>query len=84
MGFLRTTEQQGKGCPHDSVDTGEPRHYPLDDMYCWVNGWYDLDREAAVNNYTYLSEAANPKPSPPMSKLCTLNHKHSILNPSKP
>mmetsp|Transcript_105641 Transcript_105641/g.251893 ORF Transcript_105641/g.251893 Transcript_105641/m.251893 type:complete len:281 (+) Transcript_105641:74-916(+) len=34
------------------------KHYPLDDMYCWVNGWYDLDREAAVNNYTYLSEVS--------------------------
>mmetsp|Transcript_133119 Transcript_133119/g.188065 ORF Transcript_133119/g.188065 Transcript_133119/m.188065 type:complete len:282 (+) Transcript_133119:64-909(+) len=33
-------------------------HYPLDDLYCWVNGWYDLDREAAVNNYTYLSEVS--------------------------
>ncbi|CAE7447040.1 unnamed protein product [Symbiodinium sp. CCMP2456] len=34
------------------------KHYPLDDVYCWVNGWYDLDREAAVNNYTYLSEVS--------------------------
>ncbi|CAE7191758.1 unnamed protein product [Symbiodinium natans] len=39
---------------HNIVDWS----YPLDDAYCWILGWYDLDRKAAVNNYTYLTEVS--------------------------
>jgi len=30
--------------------------YPLDDLYCYVNGWYSLDRDQLLNNFTYLEE----------------------------
>ncbi|CAE7265746.1 unnamed protein product [Symbiodinium natans] len=39
---------------HNIVDGS----YPLDDAYCWILGWYDLDRKAAVNSYTYLTEVS--------------------------
>ena len=32
--------------------------YPLDDLYCFVNGWYSLDRAATVQNFTYLEEVS--------------------------
>lgn len=32
--------------------------YPLDDVYCYVNGWYDLPRAKVAQNWTYLEEAA--------------------------
>ncbi|OLP89308.1 hypothetical protein AK812_SmicGene29241 [Symbiodinium microadriaticum] len=37
--------------------------YPLDDIYCWVNGWYYASyetRKALVNNFTYLEEVSEP------------------------
>eukprot|EP00438_Fugacium_kawagutii_P004618 Skav229009 [mRNA] locus=scaffold127:404915:422372:- [translate_table: standard] len=31
--------------------------YPLDDLYCYVNGWYSLPRRAeVVSNFSYLEE----------------------------
>ncbi|CAK9063632.1 Uncharacterized protein SCF082_LOCUS32917 [Durusdinium trenchii] len=32
--------------------------FPLDDLYCFVNGWYSLDRAAIVGNFSYLEEAS--------------------------
>ena len=32
--------------------------YPLDDLYCFVNGWYSLDRAATVQNFAYLEEVS--------------------------
>jgi len=34
-------------------------NYPLDDLYCYVNGWYSLPRHEVVNNFTYLEEVSN-------------------------
>ena len=33
--------------------------YPLDDAYCFVNGWYDLPRAELVNNFSYLEEVSD-------------------------
>ena len=33
--------------------------YPLDDLYCYVNGWYSLPRHEIVNNFSYLEEVSN-------------------------
>ena len=33
--------------------------YPLDDLYCYVNGWYSLPRHEVVNNFSYLEEVSN-------------------------
>ncbi len=35
------------------------RTYPLDDLYCYVNGWYSLPRHEVVNNFSYLEEVSN-------------------------
>lgn len=32
--------------------------YPLDDLFCFVNGWYSLDRAAIVQNFSYLEEVS--------------------------
>ena len=33
--------------------------YPLDDLYCFVNGWYSPeDRQQAAKNYSYLEEVS--------------------------
>eukprot|EP00438_Fugacium_kawagutii_P019563 Skav218429 [mRNA] locus=scaffold420:236554:238607:- [translate_table: standard] len=35
-------------------------NYPLDDLYCFVNGWYSFpDRAKVVQNYTYLEELSD-------------------------
>ena len=31
---------------------------PLDDAYCFVNGWYNLPRAQVVKNFTFLEEDA--------------------------
>lgn len=33
--------------------------YPLDDLYCYVNNWYDLPRAEVVQNFTFLEEVSN-------------------------
>ena len=33
--------------------------YPLDDLYCWVNGWYSLPRASVIQNYSYLEEVSD-------------------------
>ena len=34
--------------------------YPLDDLYCFVNGWYNLpSRGEVINNFTYLEELSD-------------------------
>lgn len=33
--------------------------YPLDDTYCFVNGWYDLPRAELVSNFSYLEEVSD-------------------------
>lgn len=36
------------------------RNYPLDDLYCYVNGWYSFkNRAQVVNNFTYLEEISD-------------------------
>jgi len=36
------------------------RAYPLVDLYCFVNGWYNLpNRAEVVNNFTYLEELSD-------------------------
>ena len=32
--------------------------FPLDDLYCWVNGWYSLPRAPLIQNYSYLEEVS--------------------------
>ena len=34
--------------------------YPLDDLYCYANGWYNpaIPRESLVNNFTWLEEVS--------------------------
>ena len=33
--------------------------YPLDDLYCFVNGWYSItDRSQAAKNYSYMEEVS--------------------------
>eukprot|EP00438_Fugacium_kawagutii_P004619 Skav229010 [mRNA] locus=scaffold127:423241:430190:- [translate_table: standard] len=35
-------------------------HYPLDDLYCYVNGWYNLPNRAEVlTNFSYLEELSD-------------------------
>ena len=38
--------------------TTRDHYFPLDDVYCFVNGWYDLDRQKLINNYTYLEQVS--------------------------
>jgi len=33
--------------------------YPLDDAYCFLNGWYDLPRAELVSNFSYLEEVSD-------------------------
>lgn len=33
--------------------------YPLDDAYCFLNGWYNLPRAELVNNFSYLEEMSD-------------------------
>ena len=40
--------------PNGREITIRDHQYPLDDLYCLANGWYDLPRSPAVNNFTYL------------------------------
>mmetsp|Transcript_42300 Transcript_42300/g.78760 ORF Transcript_42300/g.78760 Transcript_42300/m.78760 type:complete len:183 (+) Transcript_42300:67-615(+) len=32
--------------------------YPLDDLFCYANGWYELDRHQVLHNLTYLEEVS--------------------------
>mmetsp|Transcript_104706 Transcript_104706/g.249314 ORF Transcript_104706/g.249314 Transcript_104706/m.249314 type:complete len:265 (+) Transcript_104706:47-841(+) len=34
------------------------RQFPMDDLYCFVNGWYQLPREQAANNYSFLEQVS--------------------------
>lgn len=29
--------------------------YPLDDVYCYVNGWYDLPRQKLISDFDYVA-----------------------------
>ncbi|CAE7302054.1 unnamed protein product [Symbiodinium sp. CCMP2592] len=44
--------------PNGREITIRDHQYPLDDLYCLANGWYDLPRSPTVNNFTYLVQVS--------------------------
>ncbi|CAJ1394417.1 unnamed protein product [Effrenium voratum] len=45
--------------PDGRAVTTRDHVYPLDDVYCLVNGWYDLDAEQLLHNFSFLEEASD-------------------------
>eukprot|EP00438_Fugacium_kawagutii_P028868 Skav225490 [mRNA] locus=scaffold1360:22538:30923:- [translate_table: standard] len=46
--------------PDQSTLTLRDHFYPLDDVYCFVNGWYSFpDRGALLYNFSYLEEVSD-------------------------
>lgn len=46
--------------PDETTLTVRDHVYPLDDLYCYANGWYNppIPRESLVNNFTLLEEVS--------------------------
>ncbi len=46
--------------PDKTTLTIRDHDYPLDDIYCYANGWYNpaIPRESLVNNFTWLEEVS--------------------------
>jgi len=42
--------------PDGSLLTVRDYTYPMVDMYCYLNGYYDMDRKKLVNDYEYLEK----------------------------
>ncbi|CAE7198444.1 unnamed protein product [Symbiodinium natans] len=71
--------------PGGQMVTIRDHFYPLDDVYCFVNGWYNLNRDQALHNHSYLLEVSRQSCAPLDAEFYNISMKalpHECLHPA--